>query len=89
MDNIITLANIHSNLSVKTTPDEFSVIDKLELYYKTGYIHIYKSLKTYIINILEELLPKYICRLIINYFSVDKVDYIPIMTPLSSIKSPY
>ena len=89
MDNIITLANIHSNLPVKNKQDEFSITDKLELYYKTGYIHIYKSIREYIIKILEEVLPKYICYQIINYFSIDKVDYIPTMGSFSSIKLPY
>ena len=51
MSNLISLADIYRQKPVKQ--EDFNLTNKLLLYHKTGYIHLYISLKRGIRKILE------------------------------------
>ena len=55
--------------------------NQLKLHYKTSFIYLYKKIRQTFIEILENVFPKSICRLIVSFNIIDKHDYLPSRIP--------
>ncbi len=88
MSNLLSLANIYNQKPIRQAV-EFNLTDKLLLYGKTGYIHIYISIKRYLLKILQQLVPDSVARLIISYVSIEKSAYLPTRISKSDLGASY